>query len=151
MESHRKQGIPAALAAYRAEQKRKKASRIAAGKKGAQIRLSSGQERGGVLADHTYHPINIDPGAQMEPSSPVEVRTAPQSTAEPHPPDSAPRSKRKRKQAQPYDPSKFGAVRVTSRHNGKVKVRIRNIWTSTIGGITRYFIDIPGISRQDIM
>lgn len=126
MVSPRKQGVPSALARYHSERKKKKALLSAAGKKGAQIRLSPEQERGGVLADHTHHPINIDAGAHVEPSSPVEVRTPPQSTAESHPPDSAPKTKRKRIQPESYDPSKYGAVRVTSRHNGKVMARIRN-------------------------
>ena len=121
MASPGKQGVPSHLARYHAERKIRKAKLSAAGKKGAQIRLSPGQERG-----HTHHPINIEAGAQVEPSSPVEVRISNRIEVEPLPPDSAPKTKRKRSQVEPYDPSKFGAVQVTTRHNGKVRASIRN-------------------------
>ena len=126
MASPGKQGVPFHLARYHAERKIRKAKLSAAGKKGAQIRLSPGQERGGELAGHDHHPINIDAGAQVEPSSPVEVRISNRTEVEPLPPDSAPKTKRKRSQVEPYDPSKFGAVQVTTRHNGKVRASIRN-------------------------
>ena len=126
MGSPRKQGVPSALARYHSERKKRRALLSAAGKKGAQIRLSPEQELGGALAEQTQHHINIDAGAHVEPSSQVEVRTPPQSTAESHPPETAPQTKRKRSSVAHYDPSKYGAVRVTSRHNGKVYARIRN-------------------------
>ena len=126
MASPGKQGVPSPLARWHSERKQRQTLLSAAGKKGARARRSPEQERVGALAEHTHHHINIDPGARVEPSSPVEVRISNRIEVEPLPPDSAPKTKRKRSQVEPYDPSKFGAVQVTTRHNGKVRASIRN-------------------------